>query len=908
MIKEFKNRFVWAMALFVTVGAAAGCTPVKELDNNAKISSVNIEVTTPSAVLLGNPLVEGEEVTIPLIFGKYLFPIEIQLNINTAQDIDKILGLSPNKSLVFESILDINRVDLIALSGTVHSYTFLLEEVPSNEEANIEKFDIVSWSPESFLFVQTPHYDIINGSIEILGISEHFPFTILPQITLSQGAALPMGFSVENFTFSSYHTQFPLQLTAESGKVREWTIKLKQAQIISPIHAPNTDIRDRLMLQEQDITYSLLGLNDDEAVKYIEVDAELSTIRLFIQSGNWGAEWEASLSFPINHYTQIFDYKPENVFHIQGAGIQKTFFLVDMLDGYAVEWKIESVPWLSASADIESFDMYSYQSEFDIMELGTPIVYNMMSEVEIPVVKGLGFPLVIDAFQLNISSDAQIIDSLPEKLVFYGFDTKYLLSITAQNGEVKQWTIGLSDVRTGNSDAKVLSYTISSYSGTSQTEHNLLLNPQASIELQDGTVTIHILDWADRLPLKVEGHLEISPGALLFPFTFPLDHEIQFDTLEDRYTFTLISENGETEQTWHILLQNDAQPKSNSKEVIDFISGSPSIGFQFSEKYLEPAKKQITLMVSQRSAGFPLILAPRITVSPNARLLDIVSGAPLSLSFDQPKLFSVQAEDESVSEWRIVLIYAPQIPNSDFESWGPANNSYMNLLPANGTGWCTANNSTMSNTSPVVGYNSPHAVQMQTMLQSLNFVIFKVTTITAATAFLGKFTLKTGVNDVYNPMSMTDMGIPFMGTQVPLAFSIDYKYIQGAQLMFTEPVRGSLVPSFKNPVNIAGSDAANIRVELYYQPNGAFDYEKSRNDAVARGEIFIESSVPEWTHIKVPINVTPGKEGILPTHIVMVLTSSHEGDYFIGAPGSILTADNFNLIYYQPEEGAKQME
>ena len=911
MEKELKERFRWkVVSIMVFAAMATVCTPVKELDDSAQISAVRVETVIPPAVLLGEPQIEGDDVIIPLIFGKYLFPIEIQVNISAFQNIDKILGLNPNKSMVFESLHDINRVDLIAMSGVVHSYIFQLQEVPSREEADIEKFDITAWFPESFLFVHTPNYDIINGNIEIIGISEHFPFTIFPHITVSQGAHLPIHLLPEDYTFTSYNTQIPLRVMAESGRERTWQVRLKQAQIISPAQAPNADVRERLSIQTQAINVSVSGGDVTPEVKSVEVDTEHSTIRIFIKSDEWSAAWEASLSFPIHPYTQMLEYKEEEIFLIQGAGIQKRFYIIDILDGYATEWKIESVRWLNPEAEIESFEVLCYQSEYELITLGTPFVHHTQATVEIPVEKGFdfGFPLVIEAYQWTISTDAQVIEFLPDKLIFYNFDTQYSVTVEAQNGEVKEWTISLVDARTGSNDARVLSYVIQSYSGTSLTDNNLVLSTQATIDVQNNTIALHILDWAEKLPLTVSGHIDISPGALLFPFSFGAHHELVFHTLNDIYTFTIVSENGETEQLWRIVLQNDALPKSSEKEVVDFISGTPSTGFQFSEKYIEPLKRQITLMVSERPSSSSLILAPRITVSPNARLLGIVSGVQISLSFDSPKLFYVQAEDESMEEWRIVLIYAPQIPNSGFESWGAANNSNMNLLPANGTGWCTANNSTMSNSSRTTGYNSPYAVQMQTVLQTLNFVIFKVTTITAATAFVGRFTLKTGANDVYNPMSMTNMGIPFIGDRIPIAFSIDYKYIRGAQLVFTEPNWGSLIPSFKNPVNLSGTDAANIRVELYHNPTGVFDYARSRNDAIARGEILIENSVPEWTHLRVPIEITPGKEGLPPTHIVVVFTSSHEGDYFKGASGSTLTADNFNLIYYQPEAGAKRVE
>jgi len=167
------------------------CEKVNELDDNAQISAVKIESTT-HAVLLGDPRIEKEEVLIPLIFGKYLFPIEIRVEIHTAQTIDKILGIGADKSIVFESLDDINRIDIIALSGVVHSYVFKLTEVPSREGANIEKFEISSWSPDSFLFTKTPYYDIINGFVEIIGIGEQFPFTVFPHITVSVGALLPI--------------------------------------------------------------------------------------------------------------------------------------------------------------------------------------------------------------------------------------------------------------------------------------------------------------------------------------------------------------------------------------------------------------------------------------------------------------------------------------------------------------------------------------------------------------------------------------------------------------------------------------------------------------------------------------------------------------------------------------------
>ncbi|MDR2584772.1 MAG: PCMD domain-containing protein [Prevotellaceae bacterium] len=904
MIKKSLFGF-WVTVASLTIFT---CDKVRELDDCAVISKVEIEVVSPAAVVLGTPVIDSDRISIPLIFGKYLFPIEMEIKIDTEQKIDKILGFQEKNRVLFESIEDLIRIDLIALSGVVTSYILNIQEVPSRDNAEIERFDILSWNPDHFLFASTPRYDLINEVINIVGISTHFPFTVVPNIIVSDGAHIEGYTTGEAFTFPSYNTQLPVKVVAESGKESTWQIKLSQAQIITPTQAPNADIGARLSFPPTSVSAILSGNNTGSELKTITIDADNGTIRLEIKTKDPNSVWEAQLSFPVPQYTQIVGFDQEKLFPIIGMGTQKSFYLVDMLDGYCVEWKVESVEWRNPDAEIESFVVFDYQSEYQLIELGTPLIFPSLTTVEIPVENGFDFPLIIDSYLISISDDSRLIESLPQQLIFWDFNTTFTVKIEAQNKDVKTWTIALLDARSGSNDARVNNYIIKSYSGTSQTENTLVLHPLANIDIHSKTITFRILDWANKLPLTVQGYVDISPGAMLLPFSFGIEHELVFNTLEDVHPFTVLSMDGETFQTWSVVLQNEAPTRSYAKEVTDFISGAPSAGFSFVEKYLEPDKRQITLMVNDRIPNSSMILAPRIVVSQGARLLGIASGAQLSLSFDQPKIFTVQAEDETTEEWSIVLVYAPQIPNSGFELWGKANNSDMNLLPSNGTGWCTSNNSTLSNTSRTTGYNSPYAVQMQTHLQTLNFVIFKVTTITAASAFTGRFTLKTGVNDVYNPITMTSMGIPFNGNPMPIAFAIDYKYLRGTQLVRTEPNWGSLIPSFKNPVNHPGTDAASLRVELFYNPVGAFDYTRNRDNAIAKGEILERNHVPEWRHVWVPIQATPGKEGLLPTHIVVVMTSSHEGDYFIGAPGSTLTADNFSLVYYQPETGAKLLE
>jgi hypothetical protein len=55
----------------------------------------------------------------------------------------------------------------------------------------------------------------------------------------------------------------------------------------------------------------------------------------------------------------------------------------------------------------------------------------------------------------------------------------------------------------------------------------------------------------------------------------------------------------------------------------------------------------------------------------------------MELSFDTPLKFRIQAQDESVQEWTVKLLYAPQVYNSGYELWGNVEGSF-NLLPSDG--------------------------------------------------------------------------------------------------------------------------------------------------------------------------------------------------------------------------------
>lgn len=180
--------------------------------------------------------------------------------------------------------------------------------------------------------------------------------------------------------------------------------------------------------------------------------------------------------------------------------------------------------------------------------------------------------------------------------------------------------------------------------------------------------------------------------------------------------------------------------------------------------------------------------------------------------------------------------------------------------------------------------------------------------IAAGSIFVGTF--------VYN--SMTDahpvFGIPY--TELPKSFQVDYMY---------SPVKGLLNGKRKA---IDGEDALDMYLVLerregetvkrlgvgWYRSFDAQDDWKTQNVKIkyARGgqppldlddyqtrvlKYGVDGNINETNPENMPVVNWGDIDKEEPTHIFVVFTSSYQGDYFIGAPGSKLIVDNFKLIY-----------
>ncbi len=777
--------------------ALFSCQKVSELSDNNSISKVSIADGKPAGAIFDIPKVEGKKIIIPLRFGKYLFPLDVKLDVKTEESIDKVLGFDADGYIRFESITSIKEISVVAESGMTAKYEVVLEEIPTNDLAEVEKFTIKSSIPDNFNLINEAIIDYPNKTIGIYSISTTAPFTILPEITLSAGAGFKEYKANDPIVFESLSNQKNLKIISESGKEESWKITVSPAKLFTINSASQIppDVLDRISFERNRI--NCIALTSGLEVYNLLVSNSTSTITLISKSPLNNPSGTVKLEFNTDKYSSISGLRPGENISFTKWGEKRHFFLSDVITGWTKEWNIE---WRSYNeyAEVLSVTKSSYSSLDSKIEIGDFMINRAERTVNIPILSKGTFPLIINGCNASLSSGA----------------------------------------------------------------------------------------------------------------TSTMSSALSFSSINDTIFFTVTKE-GLTEK-WGFVLFNNYTPKSSENKILDFVSGIPSGGYQFSTKYLENGVSRVTLIIDNYDSMRKLTISPSVTVSQKAKLEGLVSGAPITLSPDKDFQFSVIAEDGSERLWNIKLIVAPQINNSDFETWGPHplfSTIPLTISPSDGSGWNSSNNPSVQGLTRVSGYNSPYAVMLQTQLSSINFAnIIRVTSLASGGLFLGKFKFSILAQDVYHPQNMTKFGIPFTGRTIPIAFSMNYKYLRGSSLIKTTPKFSSInIPAFEDPINVQGSDKAIVWVELWHHSGSEeFDIQKEpTTNRIARGEFVINENVTDWDILFAEIKPINGSQNLTPTHIVVTMSSSKDGDLFIGADGSSLVADNFKLYYYSPESGVK---
>jgi hypothetical protein len=383
-----------------------------------------------------------------------------------------------------------------------------------------------------------------------------------------------------------------------------------------------------------------------------------------------------------------------------------------------------------------------------------------------------------------------------------------------------------------------------------------------------------------------------------------------------------------------------------NKKIIGFLFliGLMITGCSTKDYFGELSDKEILLFQLEGQSGSTKIDGDKIYVkvtddlyltsltslsASNIKVSDYATFSPAigeKQDFTQPVPYTVTAEDGSQKTYYVIVERGGsnnmQLPNSSFEFWHNAEygeTCYIDIgVDKDNKTWATGNqgaafaialgSQAVLPSLPYEKENGETAALLETQNMGSLAAAFGGKGVAAGNLFAGQFEIGTVTNA--HPV----FGSPY--TQTPVAFRVDYKYTPAEGLM-----NGKLN-------SVEGNDAMDMYLIL----------EKREGDKVKRLGVAwyrSEETQEEWKTQEVAVKYASNgqaPEGVeeyakhvlkyghdgntsathpsdmpeatwgdittdKPTHILVVFTSSYLGDYFIGAPGSKLIVDNFELIY-----------
>lgn len=371
---------------------------------------------------------------------------------------------------------------------------------------------------------------------------------------------------------------------------------------------------------------------------------------------------------------------------------------------------------------------------------------------------------------------------------------------------------------------------------------------------------------------------------------------------------------------------SDDDIKSSENEIKEFALEEQIGNAKFSDN-------NITVAVSDDAflLNLDALAATKIEVSNYATVSPAVGEKQ---DFTSPVEYTVTAEDGSINVYEVTVVRSAvdskQVPNSSFDDWYEGKSGTF-TYPEIGEDeddktWGTGNAGAAFaiNIGSDAGYPSEQVIEgdrKAIKLETQNMGAIAAGPlgggkgIAAGNVFTGEFDLAQVTNA--HPI----FGYPF--TDTPSSFKIDYKYFPEAQLfngvldevdgedaldMFVILERRETVKEGEEETQVVKrlgigwyrssekqEEWTTLDIEIKYAqgeaPEGVEDYQTKVLKYGVDGDITItdpsEMGEATWG------DITKEK----PTHIVAVFTSSYQGDYFIGAPGSTLYVDNFELVY-----------
>lgn len=902
------------LAIITSTGLIS-CEKVAQLSDSARVEEISILTADPDRVIFDQPVIKGEVIELPIIYGKYLFPITISLDIKTEAGCKQILGFDGGgNEFTFDNQNHVRELYTVASSGATTRWKLQIVDAQSNESAEIARIGVTAGEGSEMLAAPYARIDKVNSEIvfQALG-SAAYPLSFVPEFTLSDGADWADGAEIpaETLTFEEKTSTMKYTVEAASGLTKTWTFR---SEIVAQTDNGSTaslteDQVERLMPETSKIKFQAGTAQLTGATTEFNVSKIGGRINLMIRPVARAMEFpvKATVEVPVHANSALFGAPADNSYTFESYTDTKQFWIVDKISGLAKSWTIALAPELNT--DILGLTISAYTStpgnEVIGVDTDQVVIDHENSRITVPVGRIDG--AAIDPKE-KINLKLTFALELPEGSTStskssshtYVTNTATITVKTSNGQQSRSWTLYLKDKNAAaSSDTGISNF---SYAYTSKDNRMKLYSTSVVADNNSHRITLKITAGPKAFPLTLTNKimkLSSSGATVVEQQIADYDTPLTFESLTSTKTFTVRAEDG-TEQQWTIDLESQAT--GHKAEITSFLVGKITGGSLTAVK-IEPETNRIRMEIE----GVPPFYATvSIETSESATVTGLENGILAINNYNHEIPLTVTSQDEEVTKTWTVYVDKPvevQIDNSDFELWGEFKNinsgTYtIDPTPGAGYGWGTANltlfNIGVTGTMPVERADGTLAAEMTTSNQNTMLYGYVVA---SGTLYTGLFNFN--LSYITQPRKMTKFGIPY--TARPTSFSMEVKYVPGPQMKEATKENNKYVIH-----DIAGVDKGHIWVELLrWSGNGAIDYDGNSEGSeditvLGRAELVIDGAnnpYKEWSKITLPMVYDPQYADITPTHIAVVMSSSKDGDKFIGAFDSKLSVDHFVINY-----------
>lgn len=258
----------------------------------------------------------------------------------------------------------------------------------------------------------------------------------------------------------------------------------------------------------------------------------------------------------------------------------------------------------------------------------------------------------------------------------------------------------------------------------------------------------------------------------------------------------------------------------------------------------------------------------------------------------------------------------PQLPNTGFEEWQKIGKAWYIYGEGDDPFWGNGNPGATS-LSENDNITTPNYVELPASTSGTTSVLMEsksiFTVFAAGNLFAGRFIDTSGSNGIIG------MGRPF--TQRPLSLKGAVKYTPGVvthtdsnyKLFIGDMDMGSIYIALGTwTVDDYGYDSTGVLrgdsetpIVIDTRSKATF-FNSNSDDVIAYGELILTEDT-DWTEFQIDLeyrdltdssgNVIERAHSRVPTHVMIVCSSSRYGDYFTGSSSSSMYIDDFELLY-----------